>query len=63
MTLEEAIAQLTSAVYQATRLLEDLEHSGQLTGNGHHARQTIAQAAEKELRERWVEDNKTSQIG
>lgn len=45
-------AELQAAVYQATRVYEDLEHQGRITGNGHHMRGEIVDAAIKLLRER-----------
>lgn len=55
MTLKDAEAELSNAVYAATSLLERLEGVGRLVGNGHHARQKIAQMAVEELRSRWQE--------
>lgn len=54
MSLEEAATNINNIVYQATRLLEQLEQAGKCNGNGHHARQNVAQFAEKELRDRWI---------
>lgn len=53
MTLEDAEAHLSNAVYFATGLVEQLEHRKKVWGNGHHARQKIAQAAVADLRGRW----------
>lgn len=53
LTLEQAEAELTEAVYASTRILEDLEHAGLVSGNGHHLRQEIAQLAVNKMRERW----------
>lgn len=52
-TLGEAEADLSNAVYAATELLERLEGAGLLSGNGHHARQSLAEHAVQELRRRW----------
>ena len=55
MSLEDAETHLSNAVYQATAILEGLEHAGKVFGNGHHARQNAALAAVVELRGRWKE--------
>lgn len=52
-TLEAAEAQLSTAVYAACRLLEDLENGGLVRGNGHHLRQAVAAFAVEKLKERW----------
>lgn len=54
LTLEQAENELQKAVYEATAILEKLERAGQVSGNGHHARQKLAQMAVEELRSRWV---------
>lgn len=54
-TLEQASAELSRAVYEATSLLEQLEAAGLIGGNAHHARQKLASAAVEDLRERWVD--------
>lgn len=53
LTLEEACSQMSNAVYASTALFEQLEGAGLIFGNGHHARQLVAQFAVKEIRERW----------
>ena len=53
MTLQAAEAKLSRRVYKATRLIEELEHTGHVRENGHHIRQEIAEFAVKLLRERW----------
>lgn len=53
VTLEEACAELSARVYEATTLLERLEGAGHLLGNGHHARQEIARLAVGALKSRW----------
>lgn len=58
LTLEEASAELSAAVYQAAQLVEQLEGAGKVIGNGHHARQKIASLAVEDLKARWVK-NKT----
>lgn len=52
-TLEEAEARLSTAVYAATRLFEDLENAGLVGGNGHHLRQAVATFTVEKLKERW----------
>ncbi len=55
MTLAEAKAELSNAIYRAGAIIEDLEHAGKVHGNGHHARQHLCEAATKELESRWIE--------
>jgi phosphotransacetylase len=52
-TLEEASAEVSKAVYAATAAFERLEGDGLIMGNGHHARQKLAQAAVEDLKARW----------
>jgi len=54
MTLKHALIEISNAVYQATRILEELEQAGRLTG-GHQARDAVATYAQEELRNRWKE--------
>lgn len=54
MDFETAQAQIENAVYEATRFLEELEHAGKIQGNGHHARQKVAEFAAEELKSRWT---------
>jgi hypothetical protein len=53
MTREQAEAEISKAVYEATAIFERLEGQGLIMGNGHHARQKLAQAAVEDLRSRW----------
>jgi phosphotransacetylase len=53
MTLAEAQAEISCTVYAATALLERLETEGLILGNGHHARQKLAQMAADDLKARW----------
>lgn len=53
-----AEAALSNNVYEASRLIEQLEYAGKVRGNGHHARQAIAAAATEELKSRWITDEK-----
>lgn len=61
MSLYEAKAELSARIYEATRMIEDLEHcraeSGarRIRGNGHHIRQQIVAFAADLLEERWQE--------
>jgi len=57
MTREAAESLITTHVYEATALLEQLEAAGLISGNGHHARQKLAQLAALEIRERWTGSN------
>lgn len=50
---EDAAGVLYRRVYEAAKPIEELQDQGLVDGNGHHARQKIAQAAVKELRSRW----------
>lgn len=52
--LPEAERQLRNAIYEASRIFETLERAGLIKGNGHHARQKLAQKAVDDLRERWI---------
>lgn len=54
MTLETAQRAIENCVYEATALIEKLEHAGKVRGNGHHARQKIAEEAKDELTRRWT---------
>ena len=53
MTLEEAQLAINRAVYEASKLVETLEHAGKCVGNGHHARQKLAGIAAEEVAARW----------
>ena len=55
MDKEEASVSLSNSVYEATALIEKLEHAGKVSGNGHHIRQKIAEYAAQVLRDRWIE--------
>ncbi len=55
MTLDDAVSNLSNRVYDATRIVEELEYAGRFRGNGHHLRQEIAAFAVKLLREQWEE--------
>ncbi len=57
VTLEQALAAIGTAVYQATGLAEDLEHSGKIQGNGHHLRQQMALKVQTLLYDAWGNDN------
>lgn len=54
MSLEEAQRRLGNLVYEAAGLIEKLEQVGKAMGNGHHARQKIAQFAQDDLAKRWI---------
>ena len=53
LSYEAVKAELESSVYAACKILEELEHKGLLRGNGHHARQAIANFAVQELKGRY----------
>lgn len=61
MTLEDASAEISNRVYDATRLIECLEFckandgGKRIRGNGHHIRQDISEFAVKLLKENWEE--------
>ncbi len=54
LTLKEATAMISNAVYEATILIESLEYTGKINGNGHHIRQNICAYTVSELEKRWV---------
>lgn len=54
MSIEDACCHLANAIYKASALIEQLERAGKVSGNGHHARQTLAKQATEELRCRWL---------
>ena len=54
LSREDAETAISAAVYEATRLIETLEHAGRLSGNGHHARQKLAELSRQELASRWA---------
>jgi hypothetical protein len=56
ISFAEAKAALEASVYEASKLMEVLERDGLIHGNGHHARQAIANSAVSELKERWIGD-------
>lgn len=59
LSLDEARGQISTAIYEATALFEQLEASGRVRGNGHHMRQAVAEFATKLLRERWADSTET----
>ena len=56
MCKDDLEAHLSKLVYEATQLFETLENMGRIRGNGHHARQNLANTAVAELKDRWVEE-------
>ena len=61
MDLETAKAELSNALYKASRLVEELEYihtpkgHQRIRGNGHHIRQEICKFGTDLLEERWNE--------
>lgn len=61
MTLEDACAEISKRVYEATRFIEYLEFceandgGKRIRGNGHHLRQQIAELSVKLLKDNWEE--------
>ena len=55
ISLEDAQHRLGNLVYEAASLVEKLEQAGRVLGNGHHARQKIAQFAKDDLARRWTD--------
>ena len=53
-TMEDAKASLSRMVYKVGTYLERLEDAGKIHGNGHHAAQKLAEAAGKEVEDRWI---------
>jgi hypothetical protein len=54
---QEALDRLSNAVYDACYLFEELEHKGQIKGNGHHHAQKIVKDAEDLLKKMWINDS------
>lgn len=54
-SLHEAQCKLSNEVYEASRLVEWLEHAGKWRGNGHHARQRLAALGEEILAKGWAD--------
>jgi len=55
MTKEDAMTYISSLVYEASKVIETLENCGKCRGNGHHARQKVADFAAKEIEDRWLD--------
>lgn len=55
MDLDEAKRLISRSVYEATRLIEDLEIKGKIGFNGHHVRQRLAQEASDTVEHLWRE--------
>ncbi len=55
MSLKDAQLQIERKVYEATRLLEELERAGKIRGNGHHMRQRLAGYAKTLVKDRWLD--------
>ena len=53
MSLDDAKKAIYSNIYDAAALLEKLEQCGKCHGNGHHARQALAEEAVKQIEDRW----------
>lgn len=53
MDLETAKSVLGNNVYEAAGLIEELELSGKVAGNGHHFRQEVAAFAQDLLERSW----------
>jgi hypothetical protein len=60
MTLEQARAELSNALYEASELFERLEGAGLVSGNGHHLRQAVVAFAVRELDNSWCGKDRTS---
>jgi hypothetical protein len=54
LSQEQVERKLYSDVYEACKIIETLEGLQKVFGNGHHARQKIADLAVQDLRERWI---------
>lgn len=50
---QEAAETLRTRIYDAADIIEVMERKGKVRGNGHHARQKLAEQAVQMLRERW----------
>lgn len=53
LDMKSAMNEISNAVYQASKIIEQLEGAGKVLGNGHHARQNIAKFAADEIMKRW----------
>jgi hypothetical protein len=53
MTLEDAENRLSNIIYEASKMVEQLENLGKVQGNGHHIRGYIAKYAQEQLRKYW----------
>ena len=62
LDLKEAQSELSNRIYEAARLLEELEYAGKVIGNGHHMRQQLCQVAERLLADRWAEKAPEPQV-
>lgn len=51
-------SEISNIIYNNTKILEDLEYAGVLSGNLHHLRQKFAALAEEEVEKRFIELNK-----
>lgn len=54
MDKKTAIAEIQKVVYEATKLIEQLEKAGKIYGNGDYIRQSISNNAKKLLKEMWL---------
>lgn len=54
-TFAIAEKELSNGIYFHSNLFEQLEHLGKYRGNGHHARQKLAEFATQLLKENWAE--------
>jgi L-fucose isomerase-like protein len=54
LSQEEVERRLYNQVYEACKIIETLERLQKVFGNGHHARQKIADFAIQDLRDRWI---------
>ena len=55
LTKDRAKTLIERSVYEATKLIEQLERAGKVSGNGHHARTKLAKSAGDELVSRWYD--------
>ena len=55
---EDLAAEVSNIIYEKTRVFEDLENAGVLSGNLHHLRQKFAELAEEEILARFIDKGK-----
>jgi hypothetical protein len=60
--LEKALADIGNSVYAATSSAEDLENTGEISGNGHHLRQEMVLRVQILLYNAWMDQEEKDQL-